>query len=243
MKPIGRKNYGSIPHLIGSKTGPGDKTVHEGQHRICTEKVRDKHDMIIIQEKYDGSNVGIAKKNGKILALTRSGYLAHTSPYEQHHVFSAWVAQSKSLFDKLLNEGERIAGEWMYQAHGIRYDIKSKHPFIAFDMFTPDNERLINDEFHFRIKHELPEPNLVWLSNESITAQKAMDILINIIGPIYHCQSIEEPEGVIYRVERKGKVDFLAKHVRSDFEPGKFLPEISGNDPVYNCLLDQFLDK
>lgn len=243
MKPIGRKNYGSIPHLIGSKLGPGDRHVHEGQHRICTEKVRDKHDTIIVQEKYDGSNVGIAKKGGKILALTRSGYLAHTSPYEQHHVFNAWVNQNRSLFDKLLNERERVVGEWLYQAHGLKYEIRGEQPFVAFDIFTESNNRLINDEFHYRIKHRLPEPNLVWLSNEPVATSKAIDILLNIIGPNHYFRSIGKPEGIIYRVERKGKVDFLAKYVRHDFEPGKYLPERSGEDPVYNCPIDQFLTK
>jgi hypothetical protein len=35
-------------------------------------------------------------------------------------------------------------------------------------------------------------------------------------------------------VERNGKVDFLAKYVRSDFEPGRYLPEISGKGEVFN---------
>ena len=33
----------------------------------------------------------------------------------------------------------------------------------------------------------------------------------------------EKPEGVVYRVEREGRVDFLAKFVRSDKEDGKYL--------------------
>ena len=84
-KPLGGKSYGSIPHLIGSKLGDGDHHVHDGQHRICTEKTRDKHDLVIVQEKYDGSNVGVANIGGEIIALTRAGYTADSSPYEQHH--------------------------------------------------------------------------------------------------------------------------------------------------------------
>jgi len=56
-KPLGRKSYGSIPHLPGSRLGPGDYHAHEGQARIATEKARDKHDKIYVQEKLDGSNV------------------------------------------------------------------------------------------------------------------------------------------------------------------------------------------
>ena len=47
FKPIG-KAYGHIPHLPTSRMGPADKHCHEGQSRICTEKVRDRHDEIIV---------------------------------------------------------------------------------------------------------------------------------------------------------------------------------------------------
>lgn len=36
------------------------------------------------------------------------------------------------------------------------------------------------------------------------------------------------PEGVVYRVERKGKVDFLAKYVRPDYPTGQYLPGTEG---------------
>lgn len=239
MKPLGHKNYGSIPHLLGSKLGPGDHHVHEGQHRICTEKVRDKHDVIIIQEKYNGSNVGIAKNNGQILALTRSGWLADSSPYHQHHIFAEWVRKEYSMFDSLLNEGERIAGEWLYQAHGLKYKI-STHPFLAFDFFDVQNNRLGFQEFDFRIHTSIPVPRSWFFPAMAVPVSKAIEFINRLTSHRISCK--ETPEGVIYRVERKGKVDFLAKYVRPDFEPGKYLPEMSGNDPVYNCELSQFLN-
>lgn len=99
-KPLGKKAYGSIPHLPGSRLGPGDYCISEGQARIATEKPRDKHDLIIVQEKLDGSNVAVAKVNGEILALTRAGYLATTSPYQQHHFFAKWVKENESPFEE-----------------------------------------------------------------------------------------------------------------------------------------------
>jgi len=65
-KPLGIKSYGSIAHLPGSRIGIGDHKCHDGQMRIATEKARDRHDRIIVQEKLDGSNVGIARLNGEI---------------------------------------------------------------------------------------------------------------------------------------------------------------------------------
>lgn len=47
-KPLGRKNYGSIPHLPCSRMGPADHACHPGQQTIATEKARDRHDIIIV---------------------------------------------------------------------------------------------------------------------------------------------------------------------------------------------------
>ena len=44
----------------------------------------------------------------------------------------------------------------------------------------------------------------------------------------------KKPEGMVYRVERRGKVDFLAKWVRSDFEAGKYIMNKEEKDLVYN---------
>lgn len=234
MKPLGKKSYGSIPHLLGSKLGDGDHHVHEGQHRICTEKTRDKHDLIIIQEKYDGSNVGVVKLNGKIIALTRSGYLAHTSPFEQHHYFGKLVKENEDRFDNVLQEGERLCGEWMLQAHGLRYDICAD-PIVFFDLFS-DGKRLNFQEFYNRVTDIFTTPRTLHIDNRAIPVRAAINVLKD--DGFHEIMCKEKPEGIIYRVERKCEVDFLAKFVRNDFVPGKYLPEISGKEPVFNYDLN-----
>lgn len=219
-KPLGTKSYGSIPHLPGSRLGPGDYHIHEGQARIATENVRDKHDRIIVQEKLDGSNVGVAKLNGEIIALTRSGYLASTSPYVQHHYFSEWVRQNKKLFITVLNEGERVCGEWLAQAHGTRYDL-THSPFVAFDIIT-GKERLIYDDFLSRVWDYLIIPGTISIGPTSIAT------VLSIIDKGSKHGAVDEVEGAIWRVERKGKVDFLTKFVRHDKLDGKYLPEFNG---------------
>ena len=215
MKPLNKKNYGSIPHLSNSKLGKGDHFIQEGQERILTERRRDKHDRILVFEKYDGSNVGIAKKNGNIFALTRSGHEASTSPYEQHHEFARWVGKRFDYFYKLLNEGERIVGEWMLKPHGLMYDIYGD-PILFFDYFNSENERLPYD-----FLESLGVPVARKIHDGSSISVEALIPVLNLKTDSF-C-SKENPEGMVYRVERKGKVDFLAKWVRDDFEAGKFL--------------------
>lgn len=147
-KPLGRKNYGSIGHLPCSRMGPGDHACHEGQQRIATEKARDKHDVIIVMEKVDGSNVGIARVGDEIHALGRAGYLAQSSKYEQHQLFAAWVRESEEFWRDMLQPGERLVGEWLAQAHSTRYTLPLG-PFAAFDLMV--------GEFDFMAKWVRPD--------------------------------------------------------------------------------------
>jgi ATP-dependent RNA circularization protein (DNA/RNA ligase family) len=230
MKPLNRKNYGSIPHLSNSKLGEKDYFIGEGQERILTKKKRDRHDTILVFEKYDGSNVGVAKKDGNIFALTRSGYEASTSPYKQHHEFAKWVGRRFKMFNDLLNDGERITGEWLYQAHGLIYNIE-KEPIVFFDYFNANNER---QPFEVLKQMELPLPRLLH-KGDAISVDELKPILNLKTDSI---RSIEDPEGMVYRVERKGKVDFLAKWVRQDFQSGKYCIGIDEEDLIWNVALN-----
>lgn len=87
-KPLGHRSYGTIPHLPGSRQGRDDVGANEGQHRIACLISRDKNDLVIVQEKLDGSNCAVAKIQGEIITLGRAGYRADTSPFEQHHLFA-----------------------------------------------------------------------------------------------------------------------------------------------------------
>ena len=234
IKPLNGKAYGSIPHLIGSKVGEGDHTVHDGQHRICTEKTRDKHDLVIVQEKYDGSNVCIARINGTLVPLVRAGYTAASSPRIQHHYFDRWVKRSTHLFE-FLEEGERLCGEWLLQAHGIKYSIFAE-PFVAFDIMR-GSERAPYAEFSQRAK-DLVLPLPVHIGG-SISIEYAMEKLSANKGGWVKANG-DKPEGIIYRVERQGKVDFLAKFVRPDFVTGKYLESVSGQSEVWNIEPEWF---
>jgi hypothetical protein len=229
MKPLKRKNYGSIPHLSNSKLGEGDYYIGEGQELILTKKKRDEDDLILVFEKYDGSNVGVAKKDGKILALNRAGYEAHTSPFTQHHKFSEWVESKKELFDEILNDGERIAGEWLIQAHGLKYNLKEE-PIVFFDYFTDHNKR---KPFEYLKQFDVPLPRLLH-QGDAISVEELVPVLNEKTETIW---SEENPEGMIYRVERKGRADFLAKWVRSDFETGKYMMGRDEDNLVWNVRL------
>jgi hypothetical protein len=237
-KPLGRKNYGHIPHLPGSRLGPGDHTCHVGQARIATIKVRDKNDEVIVQEKLDGSNVGVARLGETLYPLGRAGYTAASSPHEQHRHFHNWVYSHWERFMAVLQDGERLVGEWLMQAHGTRYALPHE-PFVAFDLLR-GVERTPYDDFMTRVAAgEFITPALLH-RGAALSIEQAL-IRLNIYG--FH--GARDPvEGAVWRVERQRPtgqksqkqhvVDFLVKYVRPEKVDGLYLPEISGQATIWN---------
>jgi len=136
---------------------------------------------------------------------------------------------------EFLVEGERLCGEWLAQAHGTRYELKHD-PFVPFDLLRGE-ERATYDEFVERVKAaELVMP---WLISKGPPMTIA-DVLAELEGHKeaqrrngFH-GAIDPVEGAVWRVERKGKVDFLGKFVRPEKKDGCYLPEISGQEAIWN---------
>lgn len=229
-KPLGGKAYGSIPHFPGSKVGPGDHTCSSGQLRIATQATRDKHDRVIVQEKLDGSNVAVALLDSVLYPITRSGYLANTSPYKQHHLFYRWALENADRFMAVLHNGERLCGEWLIQAHGTRYELIHE-PFVAFDLMCKD-QRLPFEEFAERIGagHFIKPCTFCYGRGIAVSISLAMSAL----GKHGWHGAIDSPEGAVWRVERDNKVDFLAKYVRKEKVNGCYLSKVSGKPDVWN---------
>lgn len=237
-QPLGIKNYGSIGHLPGSKMGGGDHFCDHGMAKIATVKTRDKHDLVIVQEKLDGGNVGIGLRGGILHPLTRAGYLASESSLEQHWRFSNWVYSQQERFLAILKDGERLCGEWLRKAHGTRYDLPHE-PFVAFDLMT-GNRRTP----YTRLRERLKLGNFV--TPKVIHQGGALSIELALKSlDVYGFHGAKDPvEGAVWRVERnqetgvKGErewvVDFVVKYVRPDKVDGCYLPFISGEVPVWN---------
>jgi hypothetical protein len=231
-RPLGQKAYGHIPHLPGSRMGAGDHHCHEGQHRICCIQVRDKHDRITVQEKVDGSCVSVTVLDGQVIALGRSGYTAQSSPYEQHQLFAYWVRLNADRFRGVIGEGERIVGEWLAQAHGTRYELPHE-PFVAFDIFEragkKPGRRLTVAEFSGRVMSTFVRPRMIFSGHESV----AIEDVLPYLATSGH-GAIDPVEGAVWRVERNGEVDFLAKWVRPTKVDGCYLPDKSNQPIVWN---------
>ena len=228
VKPLGFKNYGSIGHLPCSRMGPGDHAVPQGMAEIATLKTRDRHDRVWVTEKLDGSNVGVALIGGELLALGRAGYLAQTSKYEQHQLFTQWVQENDARFRVLLSEGERCVGEWLAQAHGTRYTLPHE-PFVIFDMMA-GQQRLSWEVASMRIVGAgFIAPHLLNDGQSAISVEAAI-----AKAEADNAHGADCVEGAVWRVERKGEFDFMAKYVKPSKVDGALLPEKTGAESVWN---------
>lgn len=238
-KPLSRKSYGSIAHLPGSRTGPADHTVNAGQAEIATQKARDRFDRVIVLEKLDGTNVAVARLDGRLVALTRKGYQAATSPFQMHHLFAAWVDDQRDRFLAVLRDGERLCGEWLAQAHGTRY-VLPHEPFVAFDLM-----RGAQRDCYDGLRERAAAGGFITPACLHDGAPISIGAVLLRLGAHGRHGALDLAEGAVWRVERQApiygrqgggtwKVDFLAKYVRPEKQIGMYLPEISGRPAVWN---------
>ena len=222
-KPLGGRSYGSIPHLPGSRRGPGDYGLSDEQARMLTDRAKDRRDRVIVQEKLDGSNVAAARIGDEIHAITRAGYLAHTSPYPQHHAWGRWVDHHRAALLALLSDGERVCGEWMMLAHGTRYSLPHG-PFVAFDLRIGQGRASVDEVTRRCSAAGLPVPRVISDGPPISVA----DVLARL-EPSGH-GALDPVEGAVWRCERADPKSptILAKFVIAGKVDGCYLSTVDG---------------
>lgn len=216
-----------IPHLPQSRDR--DLVLPEEKARICTQ-FTSQLDRIIIEEKLDGSPCAITRQGPNILALTQDGIPAHTSQYSRHGMFHDWVQKHAVRFRFILNDQEYLYGDWLAQAIGTKYTHVDQ-PFVPTDFVDQEGNMPNRWVFYLRTQkiNLFGPPQL--LPHGATPPRDAIRIFHKMTR---FPQSEDEPEGVIYRVERMGKERFRAQYVRPDKQDGIYLPEKTGASPVWN---------
>lgn len=98
---------------------------------------------VVVEEKMDGSNVGIIRHK-KGFALQKRGSLVGTSEHEQFSFFHNWANQQRYEQIMSLPVGTLLYGELLYAVHTIYYD-KLPDFFLVFDV-KRDGDWLDYDE-------------------------------------------------------------------------------------------------
>jgi len=213
------KVYNSILHLAGSNRGE-DAMADRWLSSLATGDRIQKKCRIYVSEKVDGSCTGVFRHGDELVARTRSGGLASEAGPLQLRLFAQWVALNRRRFLSVLQDGERIVGEWLLQAHGTRYAFKHE-PYVVHDIFdsrgnTPLPYPLLKERI---LPGGFLMPKLLFSGERGISIEEA-DRLLGTHG---FFGAIDEAEGMVWRIERHKLPPLMVKYVRPGFTAGRFM--------------------
>ena len=117
----------------------------------------EKGELVVIQEKLDGSNTAIYNDNGKIRYFSRSQELTGE---EGLSGFKKWIKQKEDKILENLPSGYVLYGEWLEQGK-INYNSLAKQgkiePYYAFDLVKEIVDRPTEDEDFTRVFASIEE--------------------------------------------------------------------------------------
>ncbi len=132
------QKYPTTPHLatLGDGDVRGDK--------VFSAKERDKFlcNTIVVEEKIDGTNLGISfDPDGEIQLQNRGSFLSLPGA-GQWKKLDEWLAdRTDQLFDKL-SDRYILFGEWCYAQHSVFYE-QLPDWFLGFDLFDKSKDRFL----------------------------------------------------------------------------------------------------
>ena len=172
---------------------------------------------VVLQEKVDGTNVGIFFRSaGQPVLQKRAGLLAGREK-EQYNVFRNWVWRRAEDLWSVLGTRWVLFGEWLWQTHAVDYNALPSF-LIAFDLFDRVAERFaasaVVRDTAGDVLATVPE---LWrghvVSADALSSAVASHMVRSAFAD-------SPPEGVYIRFERPGELVARAKYRRPGFEPG-----------------------
>lgn len=208
------KNFGHISHLTGSKMiNNSDTLLSEEAQRKFTECKRHKNDLVIIKEKIDGMNAGVAKKNGLLYPVNKKGYDVRmvTSEYKESELlfleWAEWVDDNYELYDSILKDDERLAFENCMRMHTLYYKFKCK-PVFLLAKYDANNTRINHESLtNLSNKYDIQVPPVL-----NIGVAVPPEIIIKQF-PKGVLGVRDKIEGIVYNYEHEGIHESCAKYV------------------------------
>ncbi|ODU01730.1 MAG: DNA ligase [Planctomycetes bacterium SCN 63-9] len=208
--------YPRTPHLFGSRGTDDDKHMGEAESlRFIADT------SLIVEEKIDGTNVGIHFSDREELVLQCRGHLITEGMHPQYDLFKQWVAVKRSVLEGRLEDRFILFGEWSYAHHSVHYRGLS-HYFHEFDIY----DKQMQDFLSLERRLELLEGTGLHTVPVIHTGALDRDRLLSLIGPSRFDSLFENPltgqadhlmEGLYLRTEAGGVVTGRAKFVRPEF--------------------------
>ena len=208
--------YPRTPHLFGSKGTDDDK--HLGREESAA-FIADPS--LIVEEKLDGTNVGIHFTASGRMVLQCRGHAITEGMHPQYDLFKQWISVKRPVLEAMLGNQFILYGEWLYAKHSVHYR-RLPHYFFEFDIFAKDAEQFLDLDTRLKMLEGTGLRTVPVLHRGRATA----DQLRALIGPSAFDSEFDNPvthrtdnlmEGLYCRTEADGRVTGRAKMVRSEF--------------------------
>ena len=208
--------YPRTPHLFGSKGTDDDKHMSEAESITF---IADKS--LIVEEKIDGTNVGIHFTSPGQMVLQCRGHLITQGMHPQYDLFKQWTAVKRGVIEERLENRFILFGEWVYARHSVYYR-QLPHYFFEFDIYDKDAEGFLS------LQQRLMLLDGTGIETVPVLHQGAIDKeeLQQLIGSSLFDSIFENPvtkstnslmEGLYFRTEAAQAVTGRAKFVRPEF--------------------------
>jgi len=208
--------YPRTPHLFGSKGTDDDKHLSEAESvRFLADE------SLIVEEKIDGTNVGIHFSESGSLVLQCRGHLVMEGMHPQYDLFKQWATVKRPVLEERLECRYILFGEWMYARHSVHYR-QLPHYFFEFDVFDKEEGAFVSLDRRQALLAG-SGVHMVPVVHEGSIRRKQLE---KLIGPSSFDSLFENPttgrtenvmEGLYLRTESQGVVTGRAKFVRPEF--------------------------
>jgi hypothetical protein len=176
---------------------------------------------LIVEEKLDGTNVGIHFRSHGEMVLQCRGHLITEGMHPQYDLFKQWAAVKQHVLADRLKDQYILFGEWLYARHSIHYR-QLTHYFFEFDIYDKRGNVFLTLEQRSALIDGTGIETAPVVHNGKL--QRAD--LESMIGPSAFGGQFENPftnrtdnlmEGLYLRTEANGAVTGRAKFVRPEF--------------------------
>ena len=208
--------YPRTPHVDGSRGTADDK--HLGP-RESAALLADPS--LIVEEKLDGTNVGIHFTSAGRMVLQCRGHEITEGMHPQYDLFKQWTAARRAVLESRLGGDYILFGEWLYARHSVHYRALP-HYLFEFDIYDKSAGVFLDLERRLAILDGSGIPTVPVVHRGAIDRKR----LGALIGPSQFDSHFENPrtgtadnlmEGLYLRTEGNGRVTARAKLVRPEF--------------------------
>ncbi len=223
--------YPRTPHLFGSRGTDDDKRLGRAASAAILADPS-----LIVEEKLDGTNVGIQFTSDGQLFLQCRGHEITEGMHPQYDLLKQWVAVKRTVLERMLGSRYLLFGEWLYATHSIHYR-ELPHYFFEFDIYDKEGGDFLSLERRLAILDGNGVETVPVLHRGPLR-EADLDALVgeSAFGAVFEDPSTGAVdsfmEGLYFRTEADGTVSRRAKKVRPAFVEKVRLSEHWQHRPV-----------